>query len=166
MSTLHCFWDISTSFPKFLEITWLKCTPYCKTLTCVMPVLLAFSLQTKFEMTSFIHELEMTSFMTSALQSIDSFKTALKTYLFDCSWLHPAERVRQSVDARPCNVFVALEIVGLLLLLLGLSAPKIWSGPQNVEMSHVTLTTPAWGIVRHHKTDTSCGEVVYEIWSL
>jgi len=29
-------------------------------------------------------------------------------------------------------------------------APEIWPGPQNVEMSHVTLTTPTCGIVRHH----------------
>jgi len=25
------------------------------------------------------------------------------------------------------------------------SVPKIWPGPQIVEMSHVTLTTPTWG---------------------
>jgi len=46
---------------------------------------------------------------------------------------------------------------------LALSAPKIWPGPQNVEMSHETLTTPNWGIVKHHKTNTSCGQVAYEI---
>ena len=28
---------------------------------------------------------------------------------------------------------------------LASSAPKIWPGPQNVEMGHVTLTTPTWG---------------------
>jgi len=28
---------------------------------------------------------------------------------------------------------------------LASSAPKIWSGPQDVEMGHVTLTTPTWG---------------------
>ena len=33
----------------------------------------------------------------------------------------------------------------------------VWSGPQNVEMIHMTLTTPNWGIVRHHKTNTSRG---------
>jgi len=33
----------------------------------------------------------------------------------------------------------------------------------NVEMGHVTLTTPTWGIVRHHKTNTLRGKLVYEI---
>jgi len=49
---------------------------------------------------------------------------------------------------------------------LASSAPKTWPGTQDVEMSHVTLITLTWGIVRHHKTNTSCGQVVYEIWSL
>ena len=46
-----------------------------------------------------------------ALQSIDRFKVALKTYLFDCSWLttyrcwDSATVVNRTVDARPCNVF-------------------------------------------------------------
>jgi len=39
--------------------------------------------------------------------------------------------------------------------------------PQNVEMSYVTLATPTWGIVRHHKSNTSRGQLyVYEIGSL
>jgi len=38
---------------------------------------------------------------------------------------------------------------------LASSAPKIWLGPHNVEMVHVTLTTPTWGqlvtrrLIRH-----------------
>jgi len=36
-------------------------------------------------------------------------------------------------------------------------------GPQEVEMGHVTLTTPTWGIVRHHKAKTSRGQQVYKI---
>jgi len=58
-----------------------------------------------------------------ALQSIDSFKAALKTYLFDCSSLNPAETVRQSSTVWLTRALVtslscygALEIVGLLLL--------------------------------------------------
>jgi len=52
-----------------------------------------------------------------ALQSIDSFKAALKTYLFDCSWLNThccrdnATVVNCMVAARPCNVFVVLRRV-------------------------------------------------------
>ena len=36
-------------------------------------------------------------------------------------------------------------------------------GPQEVEIGHVTLTTPTWGIVRHHKAKTSRGQQVYKI---
>ena len=60
-----------------------------------------------------------------ALQSIDSFKAALKTYLFDCSWPNPAETVWQSSTVWLTRALVtslscygALEIVGRLLLLL------------------------------------------------
>ena len=35
------------------------------------------------------------------------------------------------------------------------SAPNIWPGSQNVEMGHVTLTTPTWGIVSHQKGNTA-----------
>ena len=59
-----------------------------------------------------------------ALQSIDSFKVAPKTYLFDCLWLNTAETVWQSSTAWLTRALVtsltcygALEIVGLLLLL-------------------------------------------------
>jgi len=38
--------------------------------------------------------------------------------------------------------------------------------PQNVEMGHVTLTTPAWGAVSHQKANTLRGQLVYKIWSL
>jgi len=34
---------------------------------------------------------------------------------------------------------------------------------QYVEMGHMNLTTPTWGLVRHHKTNTSRGQLVYEI---
>ena len=37
---------------------------------------------------------------------------------------------------------------------------------QNVEMGHVTLTTPTWEIVTHYKAKTSRGQLVYEIWSV
>jgi len=52
-----------------------------------------------------------------ALQSIDSFKAAPKTYLFDSSWLNThccrdnATVVNRMVAARPCNVFVVLRRV-------------------------------------------------------
>jgi len=52
-----------------------------------------------------------------ALQSIDSFKAALKTYLFDCSRLityccrDSVTVVNRMVEARPCNVFVVLRRV-------------------------------------------------------
>jgi len=39
-------------------------------------------------------------------------------------------------------------------------------GQKNVEMGHVTMTTPNWGIVRHHQANTSCGQQEYEILSL
>jgi len=74
MSILYRFWDISTYFfPKILRghVT-LNAPPCCKTLTCVMAVLLAYNLQTN-------------------------------------------------------------------LKFLASSAPEIWPGPHNVEMSHVTL---------------------------
>jgi len=41
------------------------------------------------------------------------------------------------------NLQTKFEISGFI--------PKIWPGPQNVEMARVTLTTPTWGIVRYHK---------------
>jgi len=37
----------------------LNAPPCCRTLTCVMPVLCMFNLQTKFEMSSFIHSKDM-----------------------------------------------------------------------------------------------------------
>ena len=40
------------------------------------------------------------------------------------------------------------------------SAPKIRPEPQNVEMAHVTLTMPTWGIVVHHEANTSGGQLV------
>jgi len=40
---------------------------------------------------------------------------------------------------------------------------KDQSGPKNVEIGHVTLTTPTWGIIRHHKANTSRSQLVYEI---
>jgi len=43
------------------------------------------------------------------------------------------------------------------LKLVAQSAPKIWSGPQNAEMGHVTLSTPTCGIIRYRKTNTSRG---------
>jgi len=43
------------------------------------------------------------------------------------------------------------------------SAPKIWPEPKNVEISHVTMTTPNWGIVRHHKANTSRGQQNLEV---
>ena len=43
------------------------------------------------------------------------------------------------------------------------SASKIWHGTLNVELGHVTLTTPTWGTVSHSKTNTSRGQLVYEI---
>jgi len=43
---------------------------------------------------------------------------------------------------------------------LASSAPQIWPGPQNVEIGHVTLTTPTWRIVSHHKGNTFCGQLV------
>ena len=33
----------------------------------------------------------------------------------------------------------------------------------NVEIAHVTLTTPTYGALTHHKTKTSHGRRVYEI---
>ena len=33
----------------------------------------------------------------------------------------------------------------------------------NVEIAHVTLTTPTYGALTHHKTKTSHGRPVYEI---
>jgi len=36
---------------------------------------------------------------------------------------------------------------------LASSTPKIWPGPQDVEMGQVTLTSPTWGIVSHHKAN-------------
>ena len=36
----------------------------------------------------------------------------------------------------------------------------------NVEIAHVTLTTPTLGALTHHKTKTSHGRPVYKIWSL
>ena len=41
--------------------------------------------------------------------------------------------------------------------------PKDMAWAPKLEMSHVTLTTPTWRIVRHHKTSTSRDQVVYEI---
>jgi len=46
------------------------------------------------------------------------------------------------------------------------SAPKIRSGPQDVKIGHVTLTTPTLGIIRHHKANTTRGKLLYEIGSL
>jgi len=59
MSILHRFWDINTYFSNFKRPCDLKCTPCCKSLTCLMPVLFTFSLQTKVEMSSFIHSRDM-----------------------------------------------------------------------------------------------------------
>ena len=33
----------------------------------------------------------------------------------------------------------------------------------NVDMGHVTLTTPTWGTVSHEKANTSRGRLVYKI---
>ena len=43
---------------------------------------------------------------------------------------------------------------------LASSTPKIWPGTQNVEICHMTLITPTWGIVRLHKANTTRGQVV------
>jgi len=40
---------------------------------------------------------------------------------------------------------------------------KDMASAQNIEMSHVTLTTPTWGTVSHEKANTLRGEVVYKI---
>jgi len=37
---------------------------------------------------------------------------------------------------------------------------------QNVEMGHVTLTTPTWGTVSHHKAKNARDQLVKKIWSL
>ena len=44
---------------------------------------------------------------------------------------------------------------------LASSAPKRWPGPQNVEMGHMTLTTPTWGIVSHYKANRLASVVSY-----
>ena len=40
-------------------------------------------------------------------------------------------------------------------------APKIWPRRQDVEMCHITLTTPIWGTVSHDKTSTSHGQLMH-----
>ena len=40
---------------------------------------------------------------------------------------------------------------------------EIFQGVYYSKMCCVTLTTPTWGIVRHHKANTSRGQLVYEI---
>jgi len=37
---------------------------------------------------------------------------------------------------------------------------------RNVEMSHVTLTTPTGGTVSHQKANTTRGQLVYKMFSL
>jgi len=37
---------------------------------------------------------------------------------------------------------------------------------KNAEMGHVTLATPTWGVVSHHKANTSRGQLVQKICSL
>jgi len=39
---------------------------------------------------------------------------------------------------------------------------KDMAWPQNVEMDHMTLTKPTWGIVRDHKANTSRGQLMYK----
>jgi len=72
-----------------------------------------------------------------ALQLIDSFKAALKTYLFDCSWLNThcsrdnATVVNRMVAAHPCNVFVVLRPVrNCLTIIIIIIVVYVFVGPR------------------------------------
>jgi len=41
-----------------------------------------------------------------------------------------------------------------------ISSKDMVLAPKNVEIGHVTLTTPTWGIISRHKANTSRGQFV------
>ena len=79
------------------------------------------------------------------------------------------KRSYMTINTTPCNgiltcirLYSLWSICATKLTCLASTTKKIWLGPENLEIGHVTLTTPTWETVGHHKPNTQHGQLVYK----
>jgi len=110
-----------------------KCTPCCRTLKCVMPVLFVFSLQTDLKCLA-----SSTPNMWPGPQNVEMVHVTLTT---------PTRE--QLIMKR-----LILHVTNLKSLALAIA--DIFHGVQNYKMCHVTMTTPLSGMTCLHEAGTCC----------